>query len=317
MIIDLILWLFYNYLLVSLNFNDLTARSDLLGIHPKIWLIVAFSMSSIRETSDIRFNLRYKHTNPAAIFALSFSILILIGSMLLMLPRATHNGITFTNALFTSTSAVCVTGLIVVDTGTYFTLFGQFIILILIQLGGIGIMTFTSFFAYFFMGSSSYRNLIMLGNLTNENKIAEVIGSLKKILVFTFLVEAICFLLIYLNMKESSAIKPSDALFFSAFHSISAFCNAGFSTVSNSFYNIDFRYNYFLHLIIACTFIIGGIGFPVIINIYTWIKHLLLNKVLQIINIKGIQQQIHTISLNSKLVLYTTFILLIVSTVVF
>lgn len=84
------------------------------------------------------------------------------------------------DALFTSTSAVCVTGLIVVDTGTFFTQFGQIIILLLIQAGGIGIMTFTSYFSYFFKGVSSYQNQLLLSQLTNTEKIAEVFTVLKK-----------------------------------------------------------------------------------------------------------------------------------------
>ncbi|MFM7895682.1 MAG: potassium transporter, partial [Flavobacterium sp.] len=104
----------------------------------------------VRHIYDIYFN-------PAIVFVGSFMILALTGGFLLMLPSATTNGITFTNALFTSASAVCVTGLTVVDTSSAFTIVGQSIILVLIQLGGIGILTFTSFFAFFFRGSSSFK----------------------------------------------------------------------------------------------------------------------------------------------------------------
>ncbi len=263
-IIELILWSFYIYLFFTVPFNELSGGS----VHHKIWLFIAFSVSLIQEIARLKLNWRYKHINPATIFTGSFSLLILAGSLLLMLPRATHNGIGFIDALFTSTSAVCVTGLIVVDTGSYFTVFGQSIIMVLIQLGGIGIMTFTSFFAFFFMGGSSYQNLILLGDLTSENKIAEVMGSLKKILIFTFLVEIIGFAMIFINNRATESINEHDAFFFSAFHSISAFCNAGFSTLPNSFYDINYRFNYRLQLTLALLFIIGGIGFPVIINHY-------------------------------------------------
>ncbi len=312
-IFELILWIFYIFILVFLPFNQLSNGASTY----KMWLFIVFSISFIREISGIQINWRYKQANPAAIFILSFALLIGAGSFLLMLPRATHSGIRFIDALFTSTSAVCVTGLVVVDTGTYFTVFGQTIIMVLIQAGGIGIMTFTSFFAYIFMGGSSYQNLLLLGNLTNENKIAEVLGTLKKIVFFTFFAELIGFVLIYINVTSLKAVKQDDALFFSAFHSISAFCNAGFSTLTNSFYDIGFRFNYLLQLTIASLFIIGGIGFPVIINLYTWMKQVFINRFLRLNKRREIIHQVHLFTLNTKLVIYTTLILLIVGTLMF
>ena len=308
-----ILWVFYLIILVRTPFSQLSNGASTY----KIWLFIAFSISMVREISGIQLNWRYKHANPATIFILSFALLIGAGAFLLMLPRATYSGIHFIDALFTSTSAVCVTGLIVVDTGTYFTVFGQTIIMFLIQAGGIGIMTFTSFFAYIFMGGASYQNLLLLGNLTNENKIAEVLGTLKKIVFFTFLVELVGFILIYINIKSMPLFKQEDALFFSAFHSISAFCNAGFSTLSDSLYDIHFRFNYLLQLTIAMLLIIGGIGFPVIINLYTWMKQLLINRFLRLNKRREIIHQAHVFTLNTKLVVYTTLILLVVGTVMF
>jgi Trk-type K+ transport system membrane component len=196
-------------------------------------------------------------------------------------------------------------------------MFGQLIILILIQLGGIGIMTFTSFFSYFFIGGSSFQSLIMLGNLTNENKIALVISSLKKILFFTLLVEAAVCLLIYLSIRAGTEMNQQDPVFFSIFHAVSAFCNAGFSTISDSLFNLDFRYNYYLHVFIAFGFIIGGLGFPVMINIYTAAKHGFLNIVCRILRIRRSKFQLPVLTLNTKLVLYTTMILLVVGTIVF
>src|SRR5690606_41749121 len=128
--------------------------------------------------------INYKRSvlNPAQLFVISFIGLILIGSFLLMLPNSTHNGISFVNALFTSTSAVCVTGLIVVDTSSYFTQFGQTVIMLLIQAGGLGILTFASYFSYFFKGGATYENQIALSDITSSNKIGEVFTTLKRIL---------------------------------------------------------------------------------------------------------------------------------------
>src|SRR5699024_10708781 len=119
------------------------------------WVRFVIALTFIREFSEQ--SIAYKRTflNPAQLFILSFISLILIGSFLLVLPEATHTEISFVDALFTATSAVCVTGLIVVDTGSYFTTFGQTIILLLIQAGGIGILTFASYFSYFFKGGAT------------------------------------------------------------------------------------------------------------------------------------------------------------------
>lgn len=210
--------------------------------HP-YWLYLAIILVFIRELSAIKMNSKRAIFNPAQLFILSFFILIVIGGMLLALPNATHSGITLIDAMFTSTSAVCVTGLIVVDTGSFFTQFGQIIILVLIQAGGIGIMTFTSYFSYFFKGVSSYENQLVLSQVTNTEKIAEVFTVLRKIILITFLIEGIGALFIFYSID--SAIIPffTERLFFSVFHSISGFCNAGFSTLQNSFYEGPYQFN--------------------------------------------------------------------------
>src|SRR5690606_3174454 len=135
--------------------------------------------------------------------------------------------------LFTSTSAVCVTGLIVVDTSTFFTPFGQTIIMLLIQAGGLGILTFASYFSYFFKGGSTYENQIALSDMTNSEKIGEVFTTVKRILLITFLIESIGALLIFLNLDKELIPSVVNQIYFSVFHSISAFCNAGFSILPN------------------------------------------------------------------------------------
>jgi hypothetical protein len=121
------LYIFYMYLFVGDAF-----KTDLLLENP-FWVALAVILSFIREFSELKLNLNRTYLNPAQLFILSFITIILIGATLLLLPKATYQGISFIDALFTSTSAVCVTGLIVVDTATYFTLFGQSIIMCLIQ----------------------------------------------------------------------------------------------------------------------------------------------------------------------------------------
>jgi Trk-type K+ transport system membrane component len=237
--------------------------------------------------------------------------IILIGAFLFLLPKATHAGIPFIDALFTSTSAVCVTGLIVVDTGTYFTHFGQIIIVMLIQVGGIGIMTFTSYFSFFFRGGSSYENQLALREMTNSDKIAEVYNTLKKIIWITFFIEAFGALIIYSSLDNSMIPTFEGRTFFAVFHAVSAFCNAGFSTLYNNLYEIGVRFNYTLQLTVAFLIIFGGLGFPIVFNFINYLKHLVVNRVLPFTRQNKAVHIPWVININTRIVIVTTFFLLV------
>jgi potassium uptake TrkH family protein len=261
------LYIFYMYLFVGEAF-----KTDLVLENP-FWVVLAVILTFIREFSELKLDLNRTYLNPAQLFILSFLTIILLGSLLLMLPKATHDGISFIDALFTSTSAVCVTGLIVVDTGTYFTIFGQSIIMFLIQVGGLGILTFASYFSYFFKGGSTYENQLTLSEMTNSQKVGDVFKTLKNIIIITATVEFSAALLIFFSLDTSLISNYADQAFFSLFHAISAFCNAGFSTLSNSIYETGFRFNYTLQLVIIATFVLGGLGFPIVVNLLNYVKH--------------------------------------------
>lgn len=281
-------------------------------IHITIWIFF------LREFFLLDIQLSRRYLNPAQLFIAGFILMILSGTLILMLPRATYSGISFIDALFTSTSAVCVTGLIVVDTGSYFTSFGQFSIMILIQLGGLGIMTLTSYFSYFFRGGTTYENQLLLKDMTNADKIAEVFETLKKILVMTFLIEAAGFIIIYYTLDPTGNPTISNRLFFSIFHAISSFCNAGFSTLKNSLYEYPFRYNYSLQLIIALLFIIGGLGFPIIFNFARFVRYHLHMMWLKILRRKqDLQFQPWIVNINTRIVLITTMVLTVLGTFLF
>ena len=234
-----------------------------------------------------------------------------------MLPKSTYNGISFVDALFTSTSAVCVTGLIVVDTGTYFTHFGQIILIILMQLGGLGIMTFASFFSYFFKGVSSYKNQLMLSDMTNSEKIAEVFSIIKKIVLVTFTIEAIGGILIFRSLSSSLIPDLNNRIFFSIFHTVSGFCNAGFSTLTNNLYEIGYRFNYPLHIVIAFLVILGGIGFPIIFNFIKYLRHKIIQRIKLIKNHKNAVYVPWVININTKLVVITSTLLIIFGMLLF
>lgn len=201
---------------------------------------------------------------PGALFILSFVLIIGIGTLLLLLPRAALLPLSFLDALFTATSAVCVTGLAVVDTGTAFTPLGKFIILVLIQVGGLGIMTLTTFFAIFFSGGISVRERLLMSALLSEENIGEISSILLRITVLTFSIEAAGAILLYW-MRGGTLFAFDPYLFYSSiFHSVSAFCNAGFSLYSNGLYEETIRNNYAYHSVIMILIILGGLGFTVI-----------------------------------------------------
>lgn len=303
------LYIFYMYLFVGEAF-----KTDLILENP-LWVVLAVILSFIREFSEQKLNLNRAYFNPAQIFILSFLTIIFLGSLLLMLPKATYDDISFVNALFTSTSAVCVTGLIVVDTGTYFTPFGQSIILFLIQIGGLGILTFASYFSYFFKGGSTYENQLTLSEMTNSQKIGDVFSTLKYIIVITAIVEFTAAILIFFSLDTSLISDFSDKVFFSVFHAISAFCNAGFSTLSNSVYETGFRFNYSLQLIIISTFVLGGLGFPIVVNIIKFIKHKFIN--IFRFNSKEKNYKPWVLNINSRITLITTLSLTTVAFILF
>ncbi len=303
------LWIFYMYLFVGVPFE-----TDLLLDDP-IWVKMAVLLTFIREFSELKINFNRTVLNPAQIFILSFLFIIFIGSLLLILPNATYEGISYLDALFTSTSAVCVTGLVVVDTGTHFTLFGQTIIMILIQVGGIGILTFASYFSYFFKGGTTYENQLALSDITSSKKLGEVFSTLKYIILITFGIELFAGALILTSIDSGAFNSQSEQLFFSAFHAVSAFCNAGFSTLSDSLYDTGFRFNYYLQLVVIFTFVLGGLGFPIVVNILTFLKYKISN-LLSFTHRKN-KYRPWVLNLNSRITLITTISISIVAFIAF
>jgi Trk-type K+ transport system membrane component len=187
--------------------------------------------------------------------------------LLLKTPQATVAGIGWMDALFTATSAVCVTGLITVDMAAVFTRHGQWIILGLIQVGGLGVMTITYFFAFFFAGGVSLRNRIALQDLLCEENLGHIGTVLGVIIGFTLATEIVGAVAIYASL-EAANLFAGDRVFFSVFHSVSAFCNAGFSTQSAGLADPALQGQTGLFSVIMLLIVGGGIGFPVIKNLW-------------------------------------------------
>lgn len=276
----------------------------------KLSVIIAF----IADLAVIDLHYTRRNLPPPVIFALSFGLIFFIGAFLLMAPRSTYSGITFIDALFTSVSAVCVTGLVVVDTGTHFTVFGQSVIMALIQIGGLGILTFASYFSYLFKGGASYENQLALSDINSSNKISEVFRTLRYILGITVVVEMLSAIAIYFSVDPENFNTWNERVFFSAFHAISAFCNAGFSTLSNSVYTGSFAFNYGFQLILIATFVFGGLGFPIVSNVVEYLKYWLRKTILT--RDKG-KYRPWVFNINSRINIITALALIFIGTLLF
>jgi trk system potassium uptake protein len=246
-----------------------------LSLKLSAWHLEKYSAGLLFLKGLLDLRVEYKRTdlNPAQLFLISFISIILFGTLLLSLPSATVKGISLLDALFTATSAVCVTGLVVLDTAVDFTSFGQGIILLLIQVGGLGILTFVSYFSYFFKGQISYEKQIAMSAMNSSKAIGKELTLLKHILLITLTIEAVSAVLIFYSVDQGSFSSVADQAFFAIFHAISAFCNAGFSTLSSSLQEGSFEFNYGLQIIVAFTFILGGLGFPIVENIISFLKY--------------------------------------------
>ena len=213
--------------------------------------------------------LSYKTLRPTNLFILAFIATILLGTLLLKIPKATYESISWIDAFFTSVSAVCVTGLVVVDTASTFTPLGKIFLTLLFQIGGLGVMTFTMTFSLLFTSALSINDRMLLADLLSEKKMGQVGNTLKSIATFTFVLELIGAILLYKAMGYHlglSQFNPS-AFYNAIFHSISAFCNAGFSLFEEGLNSFRFRSNNFYTSIIMGLVILGGLGFPVMLNL--------------------------------------------------
>lgn len=280
------------------------------------WLYVGIYAVFIVEVSKTSLFFDKFYFNPTLLFVVSFLFLILLGTVLLLMPKSTYSELSFVDALFMSTSAVCVTGLSVTDISVNFSTFGQNVILLMIQLGGLGIMTFTGFFGYFFTGGFSYKNQLMFTEFLNENKVSSVIRTLYTIVGITFLFEAVGAVLIFFSLDPGNFKDIGGQVHFSVFHAISGFCNAGFSTLSNGLYDPAVRFNYNLQLIIAFLLIMGGLGFALVYNIYRFFNRWYFIFHNRVFYREPILYRPWMMSFNSKVILYTTAFLIVLGTIV-
>lgn len=239
---------------------------------------------------------RRSRLNAVQVLAIGFALVILIGGIILSLPISSSSG-EYTNlldSLFTSTSAVCVTGLVTIDTGTYWNTFGQTIIIILIEIGGLGFMSLTTFVAILLGRKITLRDRLIMQEAMNAFNIEGLVRMVQYVFALTFSIQFLGALLLSTQFIPNYGL--TKGIFYSVFHSASAFCNAGFDLIGNYNSLVNYSSNAVILLTISALIIIGGLGFTVLIEIY---------------NYKGSKK----LSIHSKIVLLITVILILGGTV--
>ena len=231
--------------------------------------------------------------HPATLVLASFLLAITAGMLMLKLPISTQTShISWVDALFTATSAVCVTGLVVVDTGSYFTVFGQCVILALIQIGGLGVMTISVALFRWIGRNVSFRHRMVMQDLFAHTPREDIFGLVKSIVLFTLGVEVIGAVLLTLHWNRE--LPFLRAVYTAVFHSVSAFCNAGFALFSDSM--VRYSGNLLLNTTVCSLIVAGGIGFPVLFDLQSWFE-------------KRKEKRVR-LSIQTKTVLMTTLVLI-------
>jgi trk system potassium uptake protein len=250
------------------------------------------------STSSFLFSLKLK---PTQVVLLSFAGWVLLGALVLLLPVSSNPGksLSFIDALFMSTSATCVTGLVTVSLVDDLSVFGQMVILILLQVGGLGIMTISSSMAVMMGKNLQMREQVIMQDVLDTSGSQELMGLVVDIIRFTFTIEFIGAIFLTIGFYQEG-FEIGQSMYYGFFHAISAFCNAGFSLWNNSLE--DFKFNPLIQLPIILLLMTGGLGFSVMKDIIDMIKN---------------KRKIRSLSVHSKIVLSTHILLVMIGTIYF
>ena len=303
----ILLWFFAVYILkmdISLSiFSNMQLRHfnhlTIVSVQLYFFILVLMELPNLNHLLD-KFRL-----GPGGILILSFLLLIIFGTVVLLLPEMTVKPISVVDALFTATSASCITGLTTLNTATDFTIRGQLVILLLIQLGGLNIICFATYFTSFYKGGNLRQQSILKEmfntNLSGSKKLT------KEIIIYTFIIELIGFFCMFLYLVSTHVYSAhlKQNFWLSLFHTIVSFNNAGFSTINGGTQNALFINNFYLQIVTIILAFLGGIGFLTlhdVINALTTRKH---------------QRFWTKIPIRSKIVLKFSFLLLIIGAFLF
>ncbi len=245
----------------------------------------------------IGFNIMRKKITmtPTQIIVIGFASMILAGTLLLNMPMASRNGqpVGLINALFTATSSVCVTGLVVVDTGTYWTAFGQVVILLLIQIGGLGFMTMSTLLSLLLGRRITLKERLLIQESLNQFDLEGLVRLTKNIIIATIIIEFIGAIVFTIAFIPDYGLRKGIA--FGVFHAVTSFCNAGFDLIGDFRSFTPYVDNCIININTMILIIIGGLGFSVWMDIYEAIK----------------ERDMRNVTLHSKVVVSTTIILIL------
>lgn len=291
------------------------------GLHPWApeanWPYLSFLMAfALIELSRLELGRNTRLFNPALLFAAGFVFMIALGTAFLMLPNAATRPLRFVDALFTATSAVCVTGLSTIDVSAGLTRSGQWLLLLLFQFGGLGIMTFTSFFAFFFKGRGSLEEQLRIRDIA-QTTLGSARSFVVKVIAFSLGIEALGTVFCYLQLPATAFVDNGERLFFALFHSVSAFMNAGFSTWPAGLYTDSLRFNYPFQWTLIVLIVAGGLGFGIIFNFTRYLRSWVVERVRYWLQGGACQRFPRVITISSRLVLVTSAILLVAGTFAF
>ncbi|WP_166240755.1 TrkH family potassium uptake protein [Paenibacillus turpanensis] len=235
--------------------------------------------------------------SPPQILVIGFALIIMVGTGLLMLPISSASGhsLNFIDALFTATSATCVTGLVVVDTGTYFSAFGQVVIMGLIQIGGLGFMTMATLFAFAFKKKISLRERLILQEAMNQTSMEGIVRLIRKVVQYSVTIELIGALLF--SIRFAFDMPVGRAIYFGVFHAVSLFNNAGFDLMGEFRSLMPYAEDTLVNVVACGLIILGGIGFIVMADVLEF-------------------RRTRRLSLHSKVVLSASAILIAFATIV-
>lgn len=260
-----------------------------------------------------------RRTNPSLILSVSFLFVIALGTVLLMLPKCTVSGIDPVDALFVSTSAVCICGLTTVDVSATFTPLGLSIIALMMQVGALGVMTITSSFALFFSGNASIYSQLIVRDMFYSRTINSLLPTLGYTLVFTLMIEALGAVAVFFSLQGLLPEYTSVELWAtSGFHSLSAFCNAGFSNLPDGMANMALmKGNQMVYVVVSVLVIAGGIGFPILVNAKDAVDEHIGRIAARLRHRPKPPRRPHLYNMNTRVAVKTTAILFVITFVLF
>lgn len=282
------------------------------------YLYCALAAYSIVDLCYGLIRLTARRTNPSILLGSSFLFFIITGTFILMMPKCTYHGISFIDSLFVSTSAVCICGLTPVDLSQTFTPLGQLTLAVMFQIGGLGIITFTSFFAIFFSGRQSIYSQLLIRDMVYSKTINALIPTLLYILAFTVVIEAAGAVALYFSIPPELVPDMGERIGSAVFQAMSGFCNVGYSTFPGGLSNpVLMHSNQSIYIVMSILVFAGGIGFPILVNLKDVVKEYIYRLWSWIRSRNERPHPRHIFDLNTKIVLAVTIPIFVMSAITF